>query len=55
MSKSKRPELSREQHVLDHGHPRLLSAPEDIARCDQAVDSRVLFLFNAADFHSEFE
>jgi hypothetical protein len=38
MSKSKRPELSREeQHVLDYGHIRLLSSAEDIARCDQAI------------------
>lgn len=38
MSKSKRRELSaEEQHVLDHGHLRLLTAPEDIARCDQEI------------------
>lgn len=38
MSKSKCRELSREeQHVLDHGHVRLLSSPEDMARCDQAI------------------
>jgi hypothetical protein len=38
MSKSKRVELSAdEQHILDHGHLRLLTSREDIARCDQAV------------------
>lgn len=38
MSKSKRRELSvEEQQVLDHGHIRLLSSAEDIARCDQAI------------------
>jgi hypothetical protein len=38
MSKSKRPELSSdEQHVLEHAHIRLLTSPEDIARCDQAI------------------
>jgi hypothetical protein len=38
MSKHKRRDLSEEeQHVLDHGHIRLLSAPADIARCDQAI------------------
>jgi hypothetical protein len=38
MSKSKRRELSpEEQHVLEHGHIRLLTSPEDMARCDQAV------------------
>jgi hypothetical protein len=38
MSKSKCRELSaEEQHVLDHGHIRLLSCPEDMARCDQAI------------------
>jgi hypothetical protein len=38
MSKSKRRELSAdEQHVLDHGHLRLLTTKEDIARCDQAI------------------
>jgi hypothetical protein len=38
MSKRKRRELSsEEQHVLDHGHLRLLTSPEDIARCDQII------------------
>ncbi len=38
MSKSKHRELStEEQHVLDQGHIRLLSSPEDIGRCDQAI------------------
>ncbi len=38
MRKHKCPELSEEeQHVLDHGHIRLLSDPEDMARCDQAI------------------
>jgi hypothetical protein len=38
MSKSKRRELSaEEQHVLDHGHIRLLTSPEDMARCDHAI------------------
>lgn len=38
MSKSKRRELSaEEQHVLDHGHIRLVRSAEDIARCDQAI------------------
>jgi hypothetical protein len=38
MSKSKRRELSPdEQHILEHGHLRLLTSPEDIARCDQAI------------------
>lgn len=38
MSKYKRRDLSEaEQHVLEHGHIRLLGVPEDIARCDQAI------------------
>jgi hypothetical protein len=38
MSKNKRRDLSLdERHVLEHGHLRLLSSPEDIARCDQAI------------------
>jgi hypothetical protein len=38
MSKSKRRELSpEEQHVLEHGHIRLLRSTQDIARCDQAI------------------
>ena len=38
MSKGKRHELSEEeQHVLDHGHIRLLSDAEDIARCDATI------------------
>jgi hypothetical protein len=38
MSKSKRRKLTpEEQHVLDHGHLRLLSSPEDVARCDEAI------------------
>jgi hypothetical protein len=38
MSKSKRRELTAdEQHVLEHGRLRLLTSPEEIARCDQAI------------------
>ena len=38
MSKNRGQELSdEEQHVLDHGHIEVLSRPEDIARCDQAI------------------
>jgi hypothetical protein len=38
MSKSKRRELTAdEQHVLEHGHLRLLTSREDIARCDQII------------------
>ena len=38
MCKKKRRDLGPdEQHVLEHGHLRLLSSPEDIARCDQAI------------------
>jgi hypothetical protein len=38
MSKCKRRELSsEEQHVLDHGHIRLVSSAEDLARCDEAI------------------
>src|SRR6266436_8099952 len=38
MRKRKCRELSEEeQHVLDHGHIRLLTDPEDLARCDQAI------------------
>jgi hypothetical protein len=38
MRKSKRRDLSPdEQHVLEHGHLRLLTSPEDVARCDQAI------------------
>jgi len=38
MCKKKRRDLAPdEQHVLEHGHLRLLSSPEDIARCDQAI------------------
>jgi hypothetical protein len=38
MCKNKRRDLSPdEQHILEHGHLRLLSSPEDIARCDQAI------------------
>ncbi len=38
MSKNKRRDLSaEEQHVLEHGHIGLLTSPEDIARCDQAI------------------
>jgi hypothetical protein len=38
MSKSKRRELTPdEQHILEHGHLRLLTSQEDIARCDQAI------------------
>jgi hypothetical protein len=39
MSKSKRRELSPdEQHILEHGHIRVLSSTEDTARCDQAIE-----------------
>jgi len=38
MSKKKRRPLSAdEQHVLEHGHLRLLSRPEEVARCDQLI------------------
>lgn len=38
MSKTKRRELSaEEQHILDHGHIRLLNSPQDVARCDEAI------------------
>jgi hypothetical protein len=38
MSKIKRRELTAdEQHVLEHGHLRLLTSREDIARCDQII------------------
>ena len=38
MSKSKRPDLPADQeHILEHGHLRLLISKEDIARCDQAI------------------
>jgi len=38
MSKHKRREISDdEQHVLEHGHIRLLTSPEEIARCDEAI------------------
>jgi hypothetical protein len=38
MRKSKRRDLSaEEQHILDHGHLRLLTRAKDIARCDQAI------------------
>lgn len=38
MIKSTRRELSpAEQHVLEHGHLRLLTSAKDIARCDQAI------------------
>ena len=38
MSKHKRRELSAdEQHILEHGHLRLLTQPEEISRCDQAI------------------
>lgn len=38
MSKSKRRELSpEEQQVLDHGHIRLLTTPQDLDRCDRAI------------------
>ena len=38
MSKNKRRELSAdEQHILEHGHIRLLTSKEDIARCDEAI------------------
>jgi predicted transposase YbfD/YdcC len=38
MCKNKLRDLSTdEQHILEHGHIRLLTSPEDIARCDQAI------------------
>jgi hypothetical protein len=38
MSKHKRGKLSAdEQHILEHGHLQLLTEPEEIARCDQAI------------------
>ncbi len=38
MSKHKRRDLSAdEQHILEHGHLRLLSGPRDIARCDELI------------------
>lgn len=38
MGKHKRRELSAdEQHILEHGHLELLTRPEQIARCDQAM------------------
>src|ERR1700682_5804862 len=38
MSKNQRRELSsEEQHILEHGHIRLLSSRKDIARCDRDI------------------
>jgi hypothetical protein len=38
MSKTKRRDLSpEEQHILEHGHLRLLTSSEDIAQCDEAI------------------
>src|SRR3989441_256345 len=38
MSKSKRRDLTPdEEHVLEHGHLRQLTTPEDIGRCDQLI------------------
>jgi hypothetical protein len=38
MSKSKRRELTLdEEHILEHGHLRLLTSQKDIAQCDQAI------------------
>ena len=38
MCKTKRRDLSAdEQRVLESGHLQLLTSPEDIARCDQAI------------------
>jgi hypothetical protein len=38
MSKHKRRQLSAdEQHILEHGHLQLLTRPEEITRCDQAI------------------
>ena len=38
MSKKKRRDLSAdEQQILEQGHLKLLTDPEDIARCDQAI------------------
>jgi hypothetical protein len=38
MSKKKHPNLSPdEQHILEHCHLLLLTAPEEVARCDEAI------------------
>jgi hypothetical protein len=38
MSKSRRRDLTaEEQHVLEHGHLRLLTRPEEVARCDALI------------------
>jgi hypothetical protein len=38
MSKRKHRDLTAdEQHILENGHLRLLTRPEDVARCDQAI------------------
>ncbi len=38
MGKPKRRRLSpEEQHILEHAHVRLLTSPQDIARCDQLI------------------
>lgn len=38
MSKHKRRDLSAdEQHILEHGHLKLLTGPEEISRCDRAI------------------
>ena len=38
MSKHQRRDLSAdEQHILEHGHLRLLARPEEISRCDRAI------------------
>ena len=36
-NKKRRDLSSQEQHILEHCHLRLLTAPEDIAHCDQAI------------------
>lgn len=38
MSKHQRRDLSaEEQHIIEHGHLRLLSQPEEISRCDEVI------------------
>ena len=38
MGKPKRRDPSpTEQHVLDHGHLRLLTSPHEVARCDRLI------------------
>lgn len=38
MGKQKRRDLTaEEQHILEHGHLRLLTGPDEMARCDEAI------------------